>query len=273
MDIYQETTAFYKSVQTEKRVIGKSVFGRDIYAVKMGEGRPIGLVQYTIHARERIVTKLAFEHFRLGLKTGSAWLVPLVNPDGALLSEQGICSARAEYRKELYRINGGNDFSLWKANGRGVDLNVNWNADWGRGAKNVRLPQSENYIGKYPFSEPETHALKAFTEAVKPDYTVSYHTKGEEIYWYYYQPLSDCTRDKKIALALSACTGYKLAYAKGSAGGYKDWCIKTLKIPAYTIEAGRDDAAHPLGEDEFWDILKKNASAIETTARAVKEFL
>lgn len=70
----------------------------------------------------------------------------------------------------------------------------------------------------FPFSEPETRALKMFTEKIRPDFTVSYHTKGEEIYWYYGQPLSSCVRDKRMAMALSKATGYPLAHAAGSAG-------------------------------------------------------
>ena len=79
--------------------------------------------------------------------------------------------------------NKGKDFSLWKANARGVDLKVNFDAKWGPGKQNVRYPASANYIGSMPFSEPETRALAEFTKEVKPDATISYHTKGGEIYY------------------------------------------------------------------------------------------
>jgi len=164
-------------------------------------------------------------------------------------------------RKRLVVLNGGStDFSLWKANGRGVDLNVNFAADWGKGVSNLTYAGAENYIGEYPFSEPETKALRAFTERIRPDYTVSYHTKGEEIYWYYYQPMSVCCRDKKLALALARSTGYALAYAKGSVGGYKDWCIKALKIPSFTVEAGSNNCEHPITSLE--EIESKNLYAL-----------
>ena len=160
-------------------------------------------------------------------------------------------------------FNGGNqDFSLWKANARGVDLNVNFDAHWGTGAKNVFQAGSENYVGKKPFSEPETIALKNFTKKTNPDYTVSYHTKGEEIYWYFYQSMHTCPRDKSLASALSQSTGYPLAYAKGSAGGYKDWCIQAFNIPSFTIEAGGNGFCHPLGEEAIEDIIEKNANAL-----------
>ena len=264
MDIYQTISKFYETVNTEKSVIGKSVFGRKIYALKIGDGSPVGIAQYAIHGREYATSQLALKHFKRGVFKGSFWIVPLVNPDGALLSQMGLASVKRKTdRKRLLLLGGGKeDFSLWKANGRGVDLNVNFDARWGTGAKNVFCAGSENYIGQKPFSEPETLALKIFTEKIKPDYTVSYHTKGEEIYWYFYQSMRTCPRDKALASALSRSTGYPLAYAKGSAGGYKDWCIQTLKIPSFTIEAGEDRFCHPLGEEALEDIFEKNANAL-----------
>lgn len=263
MDIYSKTERFYHSAATEKAVIGKSLFGRNIYAVKVGCGSPVGIAQYALHGRECITACLAFEHFVKGVYRGSLWLLPLTNPDGALLSEIGLQSVENPLDREyLQRINGGEDFSLWKANGRGVDLNVNFAACWGKGAKNVRVAASENYVGEKPFSEPETVALKRFTEKIKPDYTVSYHTKGEEIYWYFHQSLRACERDKRLAAALAKSTGYTLAYAKGSAGGYKDWCIQRFGIPSFTVEAGRDALIHPLRECDLPELIAKNKNAL-----------
>ena len=264
MDIYQTVSKFYKAISLEKTVIGKSLFGRNLYALKIGDGSPVGIAQYAIHGREYVTSYLALKHFERGVFKGSFWLVPLANPDGALLSQTGLKSVKRERdRMKLLGLNGGSEnFSLWKANGRGVDLNVNFDARWGTGAKNVLCAGAENYIGRKPFSEPETRALKNFTEKINPDYTVSYHTKGEEIYWYFYQSMRTCPRDKGLASALSRSTGYPLSYAKGSAGGYKDWCIQTLKIPSFTIEAGDDTFCHPLGEEGKKDIIEKNANAL-----------
>ena len=264
MDIYQTVSKFYQSVQTKKAIIGKSTFGRKIYAFKIGDGAPVGIAQYAIHAREYITSYLALKHFQVGLFKGSFWIIPLVNPDGATLSQTGLQSVRRESdKRKLLALNGNSaDFSLWKANGRGVDLNVNFDARWGTGAKNTRCAGSENYIGKKPFSEPETRALKNFTQKINPDYTVSYHTKGEEIYWYFYQSMRTCPRDKRLAFALSRSTGYPLSLAKGSAGGYKDWCIQALGIPSFTVEAGDDQLCHPLGLETLDDIVEKNANAL-----------
>ncbi len=266
--MYERVKHFYESVKTEKKIIGKSAFGRNIYAIKMGEGNPVGIAQYAIHGREYITATLALRHFEMGCR-GSVWLVPLVNPDGALLAEVGLSSVSGkEDRKKLLSWNNGSeDFSLWKANGRGVDLNVNFPARWGKGGKNTRVEGSENYIGKAPFCESETLALKRFTERVNPDYTVSYHTKGEEIYWYFYQPIGVCARDKRLATILSKSTGYPLAYARNSAGGYKDWCIQRFGIPAFTVEVGNERFSHPLREEAIADIFEKNERSLDCLSR------
>ena len=273
MDICAIVKDFYKTAQAEKRVIGKSTLGRDIYALKTGSGSPVGIAQYAIHGREYITALLSIEQFSIGVQTGTLWVIPLANPDGAALSCVGLSSVRgAKTRERLLRWNNGNaDFSLWKANARGVDLNVNFDAEWGKGTHNITTAGAENYIGKTPFSESETRALKRFTERIRPDYTVSYHTKGEEIYWYFHQPMRAWLRDKSLANRLSKSTGYPLAYARGSAGGYKDWCIRALGIPAFTIEAGLDSLAHPITESGLLDIIRKNARAIYDLSGAWKE--
>ncbi len=269
MDIYQEIERFYGGLKTEKRIIGKSVFGRNIYAFKLGEGSPVCIAQYALHGREFITAKLALAQFERGTDIGTVWFVPLVNPDGALLSQIGLASVEKERDRAFLRaLNGGENFSLWKANAKGVDLNVNFPALWGKGAKNVFTAGSENYVGKKPLSEPETSALRIFTRKILPDYTVSYHTKGEEVYWYFYQSMRYLPRDKALALAVSKSTGYPLAYAKNSVGGYKDWCIQTLKIPAFTIEAGMDAFDHPLqGEDALQDLIYKNKNVLYDLAK------
>ena len=270
MDTYQKITEFYNQINTEKTVIGKSQFGRNIYAVKIGEGRPTGIGQYAIHGREFITAHLAIAHYERGLENGSCWLIPMSNPDGCLLSEVGISSVeKEEDKKYLLSICDENqDFSLWKANGRGVDLNVNFDANWGEGLKNIRNPGAENYIGESPFSEKESMALKEFTEKIQPDYTVSYHTKGEEIYWRFLNSSRTCPHHSYLAAVISKVTGYPLKDAFGSVGGYKDWCIKKHGIPSFTIEVGADEYAHPLREPALTDIIKKNKDVLYALSKA-----
>lgn len=220
--IIEEVKKFYQSYSGRKCVIGYSFQGREIYAMHVGEvtGRQF-IAVYAVHAREWITARLALKHLKIGLKRGGGWVIPLLNPDGAQLS-QTTCP-------------------LWKANARGVDLNCNFDADWGSGRLNTKMRGGENCIGDEPFSEAETSALRDFTFKIRPFVTLSFHTKGEEIYWEF-----GGVGDIRGAQIIKKATGYEVKRIYGSAGGYKDWCIKKLKIPAYTIECGSDDLTHPI---------------------------
>ncbi len=269
MNVYEAVTQFYKKYQGEKQIVGKSEEGRSLYAFFVGKHcSPVAVCQYAAHAREWITAYLALEQIKRGLVCGGAWFLPLTNPDGALLCQEGVESIAGKRRREwLVQINGGYDFSLWKANALAVDLNVNFEARWGTGTRNLTYPAPENYIGTAPFCASETRALRDFTLKVCPQFTVSYHTKGEEIYWKFHQPFFDCLRDKRLACALSESTGYPLCDCPNSAGGYKDWCIAKLKIPAFTVEVGRDCLSHPLGMGDLNEIVIKNLDSIRNLTR------
>lgn len=259
MDAAEKVFRFYERWRGEKSICGRSVFGIPLLCLRVGEGRPVLIAQYAIHAREWVTSLLALEHIMRGVPHGSVYFLPMANPDGVLLSLRGtrfLRERRADEAETLLRLNGGSsDFTLWKANGRGVDLNVNFQADWGCGAANVRRPGPENYIGPAPFSEPETRALRDLTLALSPDATISFHTKGGEIYWEYGQEDEALRRDRAAAEKLAASAGYKAVQIAGSAGGYKDWCIAARKIPAFTVEAGSDALSHPIGEDCLFSLV------------------
>lgn len=234
--IYDEIKSFYNNFKGKKCVIGYSFYGKEIFAFHIGS--PVGrqfISTYAIHGREWITARLAVKHIKRGVKKGGGWVIPLVNPDGAKISQTVK--------------------PMWKANARGVDLNCNFDADWGSGRLNTAERGGENCIGDYPFSEAETAALRDFTLKIRPFVTLSFHTKGEEIYWQY-----DGAGDSRGAQILSAATGYESKIIYGSAGGYKDWCIKKLGIPAYTIECGFDGLAHPITELQH---LKKCFAALK----------
>ena len=265
MDTFKTISDFYEKYRGRKRIIGYSVLGNPIFALFAGkEEYPCVLVQYAIHAREWLTSFLALEHISRGVMRGGVWFVPLANPDGVALSQRGadfLKTLKSDLAAFLLKINKGKDFSLWKANARGVDLNVNFDAKWGTGKQNVRYPASANYIGSMPFSEPETRALAEFTKEVKPDATISYHTKGGEIY-YGFEGRASSSLEKRLAAVLSEETGYPSRIVKGSAGGYKDWCVEKLNIPAFTIEAGWDGFSHPLGEEARDSVFKENGGVV-----------
>ena len=263
MNVYKAVTQYFNEYRGKKCIIGKSAEGRNLYAMYIGKGGgAIGISQYALHAREWITAYLAIEHIKQSVCAGGVWVLPLMNPDGALLSQTGIESVGKDRREFLLSINEREDFSLWKANAEGVDLNLNFPARWGKGRGNITDPAPHGYIGQEPLSAPESSSLALFTEEVKPDYTVSWHTKGEEIYWRFHQPPMRARRDKRLAKIISKETGYPLKGTPFSAGGYKDWCVEALKIPAFTVEVGSDERTHPLGIEALPDIVKKNIDVL-----------
>lgn len=246
--------------------IGISYGGKIIPCLHIGSkyGKQL-IICSGIHAREHITSLLAIKLLDYYAKREEdlcgcgIYFIPMANPDGVDLCIDGLDSIKSLWDKNnLLKINHGCcDFTLWKANLCGVDLNVNFDAKFGTGIANINFPNSENYIGEYPLSEPETQALAEFTLKINPAAVICYHCKGEVIYWKFYQT-NNLLRDTILADILSESTGYALLDETGSAGGYKDWCIQKLNIPAFTIEVGNDTFPHPFPYSEIDNIFNRN---------------
>lgn len=261
--------------------IGNTVLGRPIPCLHIGDYTPNQiLIQGSIHAREHITSQLIIEQIYYALRRygtnfgGGIYFVPMVNIDGVMLAQFGLDEVPQNRHQFLLDINqGSTDFSLWKANINAVDLNTNFPARWGTGVQNVFVPSPSDYVGPYPASEPETQALMNITGRVYPQITISYHTKGQEIYWEFYQQEPNRTRDYNIGVGLSNLTTYTLIDGTlGSAGGYKDWCIQNFFIPAYTIETV--DASYPypidyIALEEDWELNKEVPMFALNQAKAV----
>lgn len=247
--------------------VGKSVLGKDIYATHVGDysGNQI-LIQAGIHAREYISTLLLIEqarhlHNNDLIKRGGIYFIFLTNPDGTEIVLDGIDSVECDIQKQYLTIANNNslDFSQYKANINLVDLNTNFNADWSKGANNVFCPSTENFVGFYPESEREVKTLVDFTLKNKPILTISYHSKGNVIFYgFNNQTETNIERDRKIGEVFSEATGYPLVFTENSTGGYKDWCINSLKIPAYTFEIGDESIPHPITEEFLPEIYARN---------------
>lgn len=244
-------------------VVGKSLLGRNIYAIRERVGGV--LIQGAIHAREHITayitTQMALYNARYHILR-NACFVPLANPDGVELCIKGLKSVPIEYREYLLKINKYSyDFSLWKANARGVDLNLNFNADWGKGKGNLTYPAPHGYIGKYPESEPESKALvKLLNEGF--NLTLSFHAKGEELYYGY----GDYDPDPIFTAKASKVLGYPAKKTTGSTGGFKDRCVLIDKIPAYTIEFGDDAKTYTSLYEDKDNLVELSVKLLELLA-------
>ena len=247
--------------------VGQSTLGKNILATHIGsyDGVQV-IIQGGIHAREYITTLLMVEqarylHLTGKVQNGGIYFVFLTNPDGVEIVLDGIESVPCDITKKYltFANNSSNDFSQFKANINLVDLNTNFDVDWGMGGQNIRCPNIQNFIGFYPNSEREVNNLINFTNRIKPKLTISYHSKGEVIFYGFTQENQmDLERDRKMGEELSKLTGYALLQTENSSGGYKDWCIRYLKIPSYTIEVGNEKIPHPITEEYLPQILEQN---------------
>ncbi|MDD4351198.1 MAG: M14 family zinc carboxypeptidase [Clostridia bacterium] len=260
---------------------GKSVLGKNLLGTHLGsyEGNQI-VIQGCIHAREYITTLLMIEQVKYlhsqGLNvSGGIYFLFMTDPDGVEIVLDGINSAPCEITKQ-YLILGNNNstnFSQYKANINQVDLNTNFDADWGQGTQNVFCPNSENFCGFYPESEREVQGLVNFTLKNRPLLTISYHSKGEVIYYGFQgESAENLERDRQIGTRLSEETGYQLILTENSTGGYKDWCIRKLQIPAYTIEVGRSELPHPIGIEYLPEIFEQNRYVPELALGLANEY-
>lgn len=149
---------------------------------------------------------------------------------------------------------------LWKSNANGVDLNNNFDAGWA----DIDLkpePAYGNYKGAHAVSEPETQILVKEAEKREYDYFISYHSKGQLIYYDVNGNMEE-TSEKSYALALDLQKILKyepLNTQKGynvNLGGFSDWVQLDLQGASVTIENGRHPC--PLDIEEFEAMWQRN---------------
>lgn len=264
--------------------IGRSVMGRELYYIRLGTGPREVSYNASHHANESITTpvlmKFAEDYAKAYAAQGSIqgydirelynltsiYLVPLVNPDGVDLvaywpnyDDPAFANAARLNRTGLPLP------SVWKANIRGVDLNLNYPADWEKEKEEeleqgITRPAPRDYGGEAPLSEPESRAMADFTRAHNFRIVIAYHTQGEVIYWQFkdYAPPVALT----IANQFAAITGYAVEAGTPEAAyaGYKDWFLQEFRRPGYTFEAGR--GVNPIPLSQLPSIYQENEGAL-----------
>jgi len=276
-------TARYPKIRRE--TIGHSIMGREIPVLLFGEGAHQVSYNAAHHGNEWITTpvllKFLEDYAKAQAENGqiagqaanvlhtmsTLHLVPMVNPDGADIATRALDTGHEhEYAHYLAENYPHIPFpSGWKANARGVDLNLQYPAGWEQ-AKEIKFAQGftkpgpRDYVGKEALSEPESRALYEYT--LKHDFylTLSYHSQGQVIYWRYLDHLP--AGSLEIGKVFAKLSGYELEetpFASGHAG-YKDWFILRFHRPAYTFEVGLGE--NPLPISQFDKIYADNQGVL-----------
>jgi hypothetical protein len=188
-------------------ILGFSEFGQAIPVLKI-EGKekrldkkPVLFVA-NLHAREFYSSKFLMKftnQFLLSLKSDSCiyknaskyleeyiiYIVPLANPDGLKIAQQDWKGIES-HREEISKIKRIGPYSDWKANGKGIDLNNNFD-DGNFHLKHGRLfeekPASQGHKGSFPGEAIEAKLIQNLVDSIHPLITLSFHTKGDVLFW------------------------------------------------------------------------------------------
>lgn len=268
---------------------GRSVMGRPLRYIGMGDGPRVVLYNAEHHANEWITTPVLLrfaEELAAAYAFGGSvyghtaaeifaaarlYIAPAVNPDGLDLVT-GALTWGAYYDRA--RAIGADYPAIpfpdgWKANIAGTDPNLQYPAGWEEAreikfAQGFTSPAPRDYVGTAPLAAPESRALYELTLRLDPALTLSYHTQGETIYWKYLDIEPPGARE--LADCFAASSGYTVEdvpYASGFAG-YKDWFVDHYNRPGFTIECGLGE--NPLPISQFGDIYAANVGILTLAA-------
>ena len=267
----------------EQGNIGYSVLKKELKYFKFGRGPKQIFYSGAIHGNEWINTTLLMKFLEnlctAYLNRGNIWgypasslfnqytlyVVPLANPDGVDLVFGNIKKYHPQSYNSAQKLSQ-NYLTIpfpngWKANIEGIDLNLQFPAEWetarnNKFAQGYTKPGPRDYVGPSPLYAQEAKALYNFTLSKNFSLILAYHSQGETIYWKFLNYLPP--RSYEIGRHFSQVSGYLLEntpYTSGFAG-YKDWFIQNYNLPGYTIETGLGE--NPLPISQFQDIYNKN---------------
>lgn len=132
-------------------------------------------------------------------------------------------------------------------------MNNNFDAGWAE-MDLKEHPSYGNYKGICAVSEPETQALVNLALQRDYKYFISYHSKGQIIYYDVKGNDADTSaRSMQLADMLQDSVKYELVNTQKdydvNLGGFSDWVQLSLKQASVTIESGKMSC--PLSVEEF----------------------
>lgn len=252
--------------------IGASVEGRDLVLIEFGKGDKKIFVCGTHHAREYISTTYlmyAIDRFAYMYETGmnetqydikaildnvTFCIVPMVNPDGVNLVQNGINAVQNPEAVSAMKITEGreNGYRAWKANINGVDPNWNYDKDWFKSREKASSPASTGYNGEMPNTEPETQAVAAYVDENMFEAYLSMHTQGKLLYW-----AEDVTNPTNLGALVQRDTGFSLiredtaAKLNGVGGSFFDYVFRKYGKATMTVELCNYIGPKPYPDADF----------------------
>jgi hypothetical protein len=262
-----------------KLSIGQSYEGREIWALKISdnvatdEGEPEVLFTAQMHAREWLTQEENLRVIELLTSNYSAnpgtqleqrvsdivngleiWIVPLLNPDGAMYDISNPANGFRGWRKTRQPVGGGAQ--------RGIDPNRSFGFNWGCCSGSAGKPGSLYYRGKAPWQAVEIAALRDFVLGRIIDgrqqirAAIDWHSFNEEIMWPFAYTKADLPRPmaaddlaafKAVARGMADLNGYmpkQLSDLYIFDGGSSDWLYGDQRIFSLTIEMYPLDNSH-----------------------------
>ena len=250
----------------------RSVLGRPIVGVELAagvdrtdDGRPVYLVLGDHHARDWPSAEIAME-FAIDLAKGygrdpritslldreRVIVVPIVNPDGFLVSRDDVRSDRrfaaTAHGGLMKRKNCAADTPLEASepcrDRAGVDLNRNYGAGWGGPGASLDYT-ADDYRGPGPWSEPETRAVHELSQGLPVTGVQTLHNYAGLVL----RPpgarvlgvAPDEARLKRLGDAMARATGYVSEHGYDLyevTGATEDWNYAAQGAFGYTIELG-----------------------------------
>jgi carboxypeptidase T len=259
--------------------IGDSYEGRQIPIIKISdnaatdEDEPEVLFTCNMHAREHLTTEMCLhivDRFTSGygsdetvtgfVDSREIWVVPSVNPDGA-----------------VYDIAGG-QYQGWRKNrqpnpsgGVGTDINRNFSYLWGCCGGSSGSPSAEDYRGPSAASTPEVAAVEAFADSrvvggvQQLKGHIDFHTFAELVLWPFGHTNDAVTEGMtqeeydqfaSIGRQMAASNGYTPEQSSAlyiTDGDINDYMWGTHKVLTYCFEMyptdGGIDGFYPPDED------------------------
>ncbi len=241
--------------------LGSSVMGKSIPMITLGKGDK-SVVYVGAHRADEWLTSIILlrfinEYCELYKQKGRMYnntldytysektihIVPMLNVDGVDYRINGVTNKNILYDR-LLRMNGerGEDFSSWQANGRGVELSLNYNCSFAEYKKTesergIFCGAASGYSGTSPESEPEVGSLCNFLRFNDSVGSVISLGLGDEQIRY---AKGDVMTKKSLSVArsLSRMSGYALASPDVSDATDKlmEWCIRELGVTAFEIK-------------------------------------